>query len=27
LFWSWLHGRVGGTVVVFSCFEVEEVNR
>lgn len=24
LFWAWLHGREGSTVIVFSCFEVQE---
>jgi len=24
LFWAWLHGREGSTVIVLSCFEVQE---
>jgi hypothetical protein len=24
LFWTWLYGREGGTVIVLSCFEVQE---
>ena len=24
LFWAWLHGQEGGTVIVLSCFEVQE---
>jgi hypothetical protein len=24
LYWAWLHGRGGGTVLVLSCFEAQE---
>lgn len=24
LFWAWLHGREGSTVIALSCFEVQE---
>ena len=24
LFWAWLHGREGTTVIVLSCFQVQE---